>query len=160
MLKTIGLSLFTIALAFLVTVGMAFAQVEGSLGQVGGSGVTGDYSLEATDSQTRVTVNLEGLDPNTSHVGHIHSGTCANLGDVVVPLSTITGDNDGIGSMTTTINLSLSDIQGENHAISYHEGSSLPSPTISCADIPRDEGSEVTPVPDREPSTGLGGTSK
>lgn len=86
---------------------------------------------------------------------HIHSGTCAELGDVVAPLSDLVfaGEADAMGMAATpmagmemmagavpvavsvtNVELSLDDILAEPHAFNAHD-SNDPSIYIACGDI-------------------------
>lgn len=91
------------------------------------------------------------------HPGHIHSGTCDTLGDVVVPLPDVvfgaeSGDAMaspaaspamGMGSssvvpaaaVSTTVDLALSDILAADHAINYHESMENIQNYVACGAI-------------------------
>jgi hypothetical protein len=81
------------------------------------------------------------------HINHIHAGgTCADdragrTAPVTIPLKTITAQNDGTGSATTTIeDISAAQLFGEEKErfILLHaetkEGEGVP-PGIACADL-------------------------
>ena len=87
-----------------------------------------------------------------SHPAHIHSGTCAELGDVVFPLSNVGGDfpSDGtpmagsamgatsaipVEASVTTVQASLADIVSGGHAINIHESAENIQNYIACGDI-------------------------
>jgi hypothetical protein len=89
-----------------------------------------------------------------SHPAHIHSGTCATLGDVVQPLSNVSAEamNNGtpmammdmmmgsanaipVESSVTTVQMALSDIVGGEHAINVHESAENIGNYIACGDI-------------------------
>ena len=89
-----------------------------------------------------------------SHPAHIHSGTCATLGDVVHPLSNVGAEamNNGtptammdmmmgsgsaipVESSVTTVQAALSDIVGGEHAINVHESDENIGNYIACGDI-------------------------
>jgi hypothetical protein len=80
--------------------------------------------------------------------GHIHSGTCATLGDVVAPLTDLTlaggGTGTAMGAMTgaipaeysfSTVPLALADIMGAEHAINIHESADNIQNYIACGDL-------------------------
>ncbi len=86
------------------------------------------------------------------HPAHIHSGSCAALGDVVVPLSDVSAaaNNNGtpmaldmVGADTaipalssvTTVELPLADIVAGEHAINVHESAENIGNYVACGDI-------------------------
>jgi hypothetical protein len=88
-----------------------------------------------------------------SHPAHIHSGTCATLGDVVYPLNNVGGpmaDTSGtpVAAMTmgpasaipvevsvTTVQADLNSIVSGGHAINVHESAENIGNYIACGDI-------------------------
>lgn len=89
---------------------------------------------------------------NDSHPAHIHSGSCANLGDVVAPLSNIGPDSlvNGtpmagattgsasavpVESSVTTVSMALTDIADGNHAINVHLSAEDIGQYIACGDV-------------------------
>ena len=88
-----------------------------------------------------------------SHPAHIHSGTCAELGDVVFPLSDVSSSwlvdgtpmagDDMMGATSviqvevsvTTVGASLADIVSGGHAINVHESAENIGNYIACGDI-------------------------
>ena len=100
--------------------------------------------------QTDVTVD----GPGTPHPGHIHAGSCANLGDVDYALNTATVDNlstdyestgdvSFVGSQdaypvyasVTTLDVSLDEITSSDHAINFHLSADQIDTYIACGDI-------------------------
>src|SRR5918998_1127582 len=79
------------------------------------------------------------------HPAHIHSGTCDNLGDIVVPLSDVTEVTAGevFGAPTavlvkeseTDVALPLGDILSAPHAVNIHESAEAIQNYIACGDI-------------------------
>ena len=91
------------------------------------------------------------------HPAHIHTGTCVELGDVVVPLSDIAhiaGDAETSGATSaipvkgsiTVVDMPLHDIVDGGHAINVHLSAEEISTYIACGDIggavTTDEGEE------------------
>jgi hypothetical protein len=148
---------------FIYTVSGSFAQIQsGTINQLNQSAVSGTYRLEAiNENQTRVTVNLQGMEPESSHAGHFHEGTCADIGPVTLPLDRIEADQNGRGSMTKTVNSSLQNIYSGDYLISYHEGGD-DTLSIACAAIPARSisNTDTSPVPLEVPRTGMGGMSR
>jgi uncharacterized cupredoxin-like copper-binding protein len=89
---------------------------------------------------------------NEEHPAHIHAGTCAQLGDVVAPLSNVSdaalvngtpvaGAPRGPASAIpvevsiTTVPLALADIISGGHAINIHESAENIGTYIACGNI-------------------------
>jgi plastocyanin len=88
-----------------------------------------------------------------SHPAHIHSGSCATLGDVVYPLNNVGGEMmDAMGTpmasetmgatdsipvdvSITTVNTTLADLTSEPYAINVHESAENIGNYIACGDI-------------------------
>lgn len=100
------------------------------------SGVTGQTQVMAHgEGETMVTVNFMGQGSGT-HPGHIHSGTCDNLGPVVVPLESVTMA-DGTGTSTSTVKVPLATVMNGQHVVNFHAGSGEnPMAPVSCGPIP------------------------
>jgi Cu/Zn superoxide dismutase len=112
------------------------------------SGVSGTATLEDVKGGVEVTLEMRDLpEAGIKHINHIHAGgTCADdragrTAPVTIPLSTITAQNDGTGSATTTIeDVSVAQLFGEEKErfILLHaetkEGEGVP-PGIACADL-------------------------
>ncbi|HEX6910825.1 MAG TPA: hypothetical protein VF142_10535 [Longimicrobium sp.] len=119
--------------------GMAGAQAMGSavtMNAVGGSGVTGQAQfMDHGGGSTMVTVNLTAQG-NTTHSGHIHTGTCDAPGDVVAPLQDITLAN-GTGSSSSTLQIPLATVMNGQHIVAYHQGQgeNAGAPVV-CGQIP------------------------
>lgn len=102
-----------------------------------GSGVTGTVSVTDLGAQTEVMVTLNGLAANSAHAGHIHTGTCDNLGGVVAPLQEITAGAAGTGTMTTTIAAAPATVMNGQHLVAYHQNPGEDhGPAVACAPIP------------------------
>lgn len=97
-------------------------------------------SLPVTLAQTPVA---EGT---ASHPAHIHSGTCAELGDVVLPLENLidqatTGEVVGSEAAVTTVSswtivdASIDEILAGEHAINIHLSDDEMGTYIACGDI-------------------------
>jgi len=97
-----------------------------------GSGVSGEVMIHDRGDQTEVMVRLAGAPANSSHPGHIHSGSCDAIGGVVQALETIETDAMGAGTMTTTIDVAPSLVMNGEHIVVYHGGGEA----ITCAEIP------------------------
>lgn len=79
------------------------------------------------------------------HPAHIHAGTCADLGDVVFPLTDVQEDTAGerfgaesallVKESETDVPATLSDILAAPHAINIHESADAIQNYIACGDI-------------------------
>jgi Cu/Zn superoxide dismutase len=122
--------------------------MEVSLTQSRDSGVSGTATLEDVKGGVKVTLQMQNLpEAGIKHINHIHAGgTCADdragrTAPVTIPLETITAQNDGTGSATTTIeDVSVAQLFAEDKErfILLHaetkEGEGVP-PGIACADL-------------------------
>jgi len=119
-----------------------------------------------------------------AHPAHIHSGSCPEVGDVVFPLEyvTVNGSDDLASpetnmaghamdatpadeesmtlSSTTTVEASLDDILGAEHAINVHESDENIQNYIACGDITGMPGSEELEITlDELNGSGASGTA-
>ncbi|HSH44987.1 MAG TPA: CHRD domain-containing protein [Longimicrobiales bacterium] len=74
-----------------------------TLASVDRSGVTGRAFGERTGDGAALTLTVEGLEPDVAYPAHIHSGTCASGGPVVVGLGEITAQADGSGGVSRDV---------------------------------------------------------
>jgi hypothetical protein len=81
---------------------------------------------------------------NAGRPAHIHSGSCANLGDVVYPLTNLvapTGVTSGQATAIvaetsfTTVDTSLNDLLAGTFAVNVHESAENIGTYIACGDI-------------------------
>lgn len=146
-----GLRRFSfLAVLALALVAMASFTVSGALAQddivvpineLNDSGVSGDASLtDNGDGTTTVDILVDGA--TGGHPAHIHSGTCAELGDVVYPLT----DVDASGASITVIDVPLADLLASGpYAINIHLSADEVGTYVACGDIPAEAvGGETT----------------
>jgi LPXTG-motif cell wall-anchored protein len=121
---------------------------EVNLTQSRNSGVSGTATLEDVEGGVKVTLEMRNLpEAGIKHINHIHAGgTCADdragrTAPVTIPLETITAQDDGTGSATTTIEgVSVAQLfrEDKERFILLHaetkEGEGIP-PGIACADL-------------------------
>src|SRR5918996_707718 len=122
--------------------------MEVNLTQSRDSGVSGNATFQHVEGGVEVTLQMQNLpEAGIKHIHHIHAGgTCADdragrTAPVTIPLETITAQDDGTGSATTTIeDVSAGQLFGEDkerfillHAETI-EGEGVP-PGIACADL-------------------------
>ena len=110
------------------------------LASVGSSGVSGTAQLmDHGANQTMVTVTLNGAGSGT-HPGHIHAGTCDNLGAVVVPLQSVERAN-GAGTSTSTVEVPIATVMNGQHVVNFHAGAGdNPMAPVACGAIPAQGG--------------------
>jgi Cu/Zn superoxide dismutase len=122
--------------------------MEVSLTESRDSGVSGTATFEDVEGGVEVTLEMQNLpEAGIKHINHIHAGgTCADdragrTAPVTIPLETITAQDDGTGSATTTIeDVSAAQLFGEDKErfILLHaetkEGEGVP-PGIACGDL-------------------------
>ena len=123
------------------------------------------------DPQTKnVTAQLQmvGFTPGSSHAMHIHQGSCASQGDVLVPFPDVTA-NDG-GAIDTTVTSSQPSAAGlaAGTFLNIHLApaaqlggpGSLGYTPISCADITPAASTTVTMTPPPQPGQHPQGSAK
>jgi hypothetical protein len=101
------------------------------LGEQNGSGESGTATLTSDGEQTVVVIELTGAPADTPQPAHIHSGTCAELGDVVHPLTNVEG-----GASETTVAAPLADLTAAAFAINVHESEEAVQNYVACGDLP------------------------
>lgn len=111
-------------------------QVALVLNAVGNSGVTGEATIHPGDGQqARVHVTLNASGQGGVHQGHIHQGTCAALGSVVVPLEPVTTAG-GTGNATSNVAVDAMSVMDGQHVIGYHAAGGQPGAPVACGEIP------------------------
>ncbi len=152
-----------VALAFALSASAGAQEnqiVEVNLTQSRDSGVSGTATFEDVKGGVEVTLEMRDLpEAGIKHINHIHAGgTCADdragrTAPVTIPLKTITAQEDGTGSATTTLeDVSVAELFGEDKErfVLFHaqtiEGEGVP-PGIACADLaPLAETGGIRPV--------------
>jgi len=124
-------------------------------------GVSGSATVSAAGGgETEVTILLSGMEPDSSHVNHIHEASGCEEGEVegiVEQLTNIDADATGEGSATTSVGLDFATVTDGNHVLVVRDGATLEegSFAISCGVIPAadvESPTEVaTDVPTEEP---------
>jgi plastocyanin len=119
-------------------------------------------SVAALAALALLTPGLAAQDDEAEvHPAHIHSGTCAELGDVVLPLNDVThiGDDSErtgaasaipVKSSVTVVDMPLQEIIDGGHAINVHLSADEIGTYIACGDIggivATDEGEEENEI--------------
>jgi Cu/Zn superoxide dismutase len=93
--------------------------------------------VEGTGSFT-LTIHLQGLQPGSNHIAHIHRGSCAQQGRIDIALSPVIGDAAGGATSVTRVAQDYS-IPGEGWYANVHVGPDLTTPanaaTLACGDL-------------------------
>jgi hypothetical protein len=86
-----------------------------------------------------VTLNLSGLQPDTTHPAHIHLGNCSMMGTILYTLNNVVANKQGNYTGTTIIPNVQKGIPASGWYINIHEGPGLATATqmapISCGNI-------------------------
>lgn len=101
-----------------------------NLGAQNNSGQIGKAVLVAKGAETLVTVTVTPSAQGAEQPIHIHAGSCATLGKVDFPLTTMVG-----GISTTLVKASLKDILSQTRAINIHKSRTEASIYTSCGDL-------------------------
>lgn len=161
-LAALAIALLAMA-SFTATGALAQDDVVVPINELNDSGVSGDASLtDNGDGSTTVDILVDGA--TGGHPAHIHTGTCATLGDVVYPLT----DVDASGESVTIIEVSLAELLASGpYAINIHLSADEIETYVACGDIPVEAvGGETTaaaaateaPAAEASPAA-VGGTS-
>ena len=94
--------------------------------------VKGRATLVSNDrnDSAMVVVKITGLKPGTTHIGHIHGGTCAALtpGAIFHNLKPVVADESGKGTSKTTISRDLQGLADCEWWVAFHEGAENSTP--------------------------------
>jgi len=104
------------------------------------SSVTGNAKLNFIGvGKLQVQIQVSGLTPNSVHPEHIHGGTCADGGPIILPLNNLTAGPDGNATSTTIIDgPPWFTIPGRGWFINVHQGPTLSdgeATPITCGDV-------------------------
>lgn len=95
------------------------------------SGMSGSAALTRLNGQTVVELTLIGAPEGVAQPAHIHTGTCADIGGVVYPLTSPVG-----GMSATTLDVSLDDIlAGLPLALNVHKSPEEADVYVACGDL-------------------------
>lgn len=105
--------------------------------------VGGEAELKEEGGRLEVKAEVEGLQPGTRHIGHIHRGGCERLspGEIIHNLVPITIDEDGEGESVTVVaatTASLRDVQDCEWWVAFHEdaeNSTPQSPAVAVGPV-------------------------
>lgn len=95
------------------------------------SGQSGRVTIEDDNGRAKISIRLSGSTPTGAQPAHIHTGSCASLGDVRYPLSAVTN-----GTSETTLTVPVSQLRSELPlAVNVHKSESETNVYVACGDI-------------------------
>lgn len=107
-------------------------------GASAGQASSGMAQLSLSGTTLTVKLTLSGLEPNSAHAAHIHTGSCESQGAVVYPLTNVMADASGSATVMTTIN-NVSSIPATGWYVNVHHSTALSTQTgfdpIACGNV-------------------------
>jgi Tfp pilus assembly protein PilW len=108
-----------------------------------GGTAAGEATITYNEETKVMSVEVEatGLEPDSEHLQHLHSGTCEEYGDVIHPLDTLKADGDGEASSTNTFQ-DVEKFDVANMVLNIHQGADLEGDNanqISCGIVQASE---------------------
>jgi len=103
------------------------------------SGVAGTGEVIKASGSFTVTIKLTGMPANSSHISHVHTGSCAKPGGIAYALSQVIADSSGAATVTSTVPVEFL-IPAGGWYVNVHHGPDFTAPangpSISCGDLP------------------------
>ena len=103
--------------------------------------VHGSAQVQIEGNKVIVSIKVSGLAKNTTHMAHVHAGTCQLQGAVVYPLQPVVADANGDATSTTVIN-NAQNFTSSQLYINIHEAATMNGLTtqtgfnpIACGNI-------------------------
>ena len=110
-----------------------------SMGAMNTSGVTGTGEVYKAFGSFTVSIQIHGLKPNSSHVSHVHIGSCTKQGGVAYALVQVIADSAGNASATTVVKEYYT-MPATGWYVNVHAGPDFSeadyAPSVSCGDLP------------------------
>jgi hypothetical protein len=110
-----------------------------TMGAMNVSGVTGVGQVYKSSGSFTVAIQLKGLKPNSSHVSHVHIGTCVKPGGVAYALLQVIADSSGNATATSTV-AEYYTMPSTGWYVNVHSGPDFSepeyAPSVSCGDLP------------------------
>ena len=95
----------------------------------------GSAKLSLDSDKLTVQVTLSGLAPNSTHIAHIHKGSCEAQGGVLYPLNPVVADAKGNGTSTTTVD-NVTSISSSGWYVNIHLGGTKDEVSTQTGDDP------------------------
>jgi hypothetical protein len=103
-----------------------------------GSAVAGTGRVVEGSGLFTLTLKLTGLVPGSSHVSHIHAGSCSAQGGIAYALQAVIADSAGTATTSSTIPASYA-IPASGWYVNVHHGPDFTqpgyAPSDSCGDM-------------------------
>jgi hypothetical protein len=110
-----------------------------TMGAMNTSGVTGTGQVYKGTGSFTVSIQIKGLIPNSSHISHVHIGSCAKPGNVAYALLQVVADASGNATATSTVPEYYS-MPSTGWYVNVHKGPDFTeadyAPSVSCGDLP------------------------
>ena len=110
-----------------------------TMGAMNASGVTGVGQIYKGSGSFIVSIQIKGMVPNSSHVSHVHIGSCAKPGNVAYALLQVVADSSGNATATSTVGEYYS-MPPTGWYVNVHTGPDFSepeyAPSLSCGDLP------------------------
>ena len=110
-----------------------------TMGAMSNSGVTGVGQIYKGAGSFIVSIQLKGMVLNSSHVSHVHIGSCAKPGNVAYALLQVVADSAGNATATSTVGEYFS-MPSTAWYVNVHTGPDFSepeyAPSLSCGDLP------------------------
>jgi len=97
-----------------------------------GQGVTakGSITVSAGAKTTTVELKITGMQANTSHVSHIHMGSCSVRGGIAFALNQVVADGQGDADTRTTLDIKYPPATGRWYVV-VHAGPDMQGASAS-----------------------------
>ena len=103
------------------------------------SAASGTGTVVKSAGSFTVTIKLTGLAPNSSHVSHLHAGSCGVPGGIAFALQQVIADSAGAATIATTVPTGYF-VPASGWYVNVHHGPDFSAPanapSDSCGDLP------------------------
>jgi len=82
---------------------------------------SGTITLIAEPHSVSIELKITGLQPNSSHVSHIHIGSCQQVGNISLALNQVVADGNGDADTKSTLTASYPPVSGTWYVV-VHAG--------------------------------------
>lgn len=110
-----------------------------TMAAMNGSGVTGNGQIFKDPGSFTVSIQVHGLKPMSSHISHVHIGSCTKNGNVAYALLQVIADSAGNATATSTVKEYYS-MPSTGWYVNVHAGPDFSeadyAPSVSCGDMP------------------------
>jgi hypothetical protein len=104
-----------------------------------GSGASGTGTVVRGAGSFTITIRLTRLEPNSSHVSHLHDGGCGSPGGIAFALKQVVADSAGGATIVSTVPIGYL-VPASGWYVNVHHGPDFTeaeyAPSDSCGDLP------------------------